>query len=119
MRRRIHASFRYGCRDQACSGQPPSWQTLDCGGRSGSAVFLIYAASIGRALPIAPSLQTRTVVVNLPILIVYGLLIRADAVRPRMITSVIRDWLPLAVIIRAYREVGFALPYPGHRLEMR
>ena len=85
----------------------------------GQPVFLIYAASIGRALPIAPSLQTRTVVVNLAILIVYGLLIRADAVRPRMITSVIRDWLPLAVIIRAYREVGFALPYPGHRLEMR
>lgn len=84
-----------------------------------SLVFLIYAASIGRALPIAPSLQTRTVVVNLAILIVYGLLIRADAVRPRMITSVIRDWLPLAVIILAYREVGFALPYPGHRLEMR
>jgi membrane-associated phospholipid phosphatase len=83
-------------------------------------VFLVYAASIGRALPIAPSLQTRTVVVNLAILIVYGLLIRADAVRPRMITSVIRDWLPLAVIILAYREVGwFALPYPGHRLEMR
>src|SRR5271166_3136788 len=75
-----------------------------------SLVFLIYAASIGCALPIAPSLQTRTVVVNLAILIVYGLLIRADAVRPRMITSVIRDWLPLAVIILAYREVGFALP---------
>ena len=83
-------------------------------------VFLVYAAIIDRALPIAPSLQTRTVVVNLAILIVYGLLIRADAVRPCMITGVVRDWLPLAVIILAYREVGwFALPYPGHQLEMR
>jgi membrane-associated phospholipid phosphatase len=82
--------------------------------------FLVYAAIIGLALPIAPSLQTRTVVVNLAILFVYGLLIRADAVRPGTITSVIRDWMPLAVIILAYREVGwFALPCPSHRLEMK
>ena len=82
--------------------------------------FLVYAAIIGRALPIAPSLQTRTVVVNLAILTVYGLLIGADAVRPRMITSIVRDWLPLPLILLAYREVGwFALPRPGHELEMR
>jgi membrane-associated phospholipid phosphatase len=82
--------------------------------------FLVYAAIIGRALPIAPSLQTRTAVVNLAILIVYSLLIGADAVRPRMITSIVRDWLPLPLILLAYREVGwFALPHPGHELEMR
>jgi len=83
-------------------------------------VFLVYAAIIGRVLPIAPALQTRTAVVNLAILIGYGLLISADAVRPRMITSIVRDWLPLPLILLAYREVGwFALPHPGHELEMR
>ena len=82
--------------------------------------FLVYAAVIAHALPIAPSLQTRTAVVNLAILITYGLLIGAGAVRPRMITSIVRDWLPLPLILLAYREVGwFALPHPGHELEMQ
>jgi hypothetical protein len=33
---------------------------------------------------------------------------------------VIRDWLPLGVILLAYREMGwFVLPHGGHALESR
>lgn len=82
--------------------------------------FLVYSALMGSALSIAPSLETRTLLLNVAMLTGYGLLIRADTVRPGMITSVVRDWLPLPLILFAYREVGwFALPHPGHELEMQ
>jgi len=82
--------------------------------------FLVYAALASEAVPIAPVLRTRTILLNLTILAVYSLLIRADTLRPRLLTAVFRDWLPLALILLAYREVGcLALPHTSHALELR
>jgi membrane-associated phospholipid phosphatase len=81
-------------------------------------LFLAYAAVVSHAFPIAPALRTRTVLLNLAVAAIYVLLIGADTIRPRLATGVIRDWLPLPLIMFAYREVGwFALPQPGHPLE--
>jgi len=82
--------------------------------------FLIYAALASLAIPIATALRTRTLLLNLSILAAYSVLIRADTLRPRLMTAVFRDWLPLALILLAYREVGWlALPHTSHALEMR
>jgi membrane-associated phospholipid phosphatase len=82
--------------------------------------FLLYAALVSVAIPIAPVLRARTILLNLGILAVYSLLIRADSLRPRPITAVIRDWLALALILLAYREVGWlALAHTSHALELR
>jgi len=82
--------------------------------------FLVCAAATAGVLPISAALRARTCLLNLAILIGYGLLIRADSIRPRVATSVVRDWLPLALALLAYREVGwFAVPHPGHALELR
>ena len=82
--------------------------------------FLAYAALASLAIPIATALRTRTLLLNLGILAAYSVLIRADTLRPRVMTAVFRDWLPLALILLAYREVGWlALPHTSHALEMR
>jgi membrane-associated phospholipid phosphatase len=82
--------------------------------------FLIYAAALALALPVASSVRNLVVLLNLTLLLGYGLLFRLDSGKPRLAVSIVRDWLPLALILLAYREMGwFALPHPGHTLEAR
>ena len=82
--------------------------------------FLVYTALASAAIPIAPVLRARTILLNLTILAAYCFLIRADSVRPRLMTAMSRDWLALALILLAYREVGWlALPHTSHALELR
>ncbi|MGO9260556.1 MAG: phosphatase PAP2 family protein [Bryobacteraceae bacterium] len=80
--------------------------------------FLVYAATAGCFLPVGPAVRERVLVVNAAVSVAYYFLIRGDSRRPRLALSVIRDWLPLALILLAYREMGwFALPHQGHPLE--
>jgi membrane-associated phospholipid phosphatase len=81
-------------------------------------VFLIYAAAMSMVLPVAPSVTNLIVRLNVAVIVSYGVLIRFDFTNRRLVTSVIRDWLPLALIILAYREMGWlALPHQSHALE--
>ena len=83
-------------------------------------VFLVYASIASEVIPIAAAGRARTLLLNFAILAGYALLIRADTVRSRLATSVCRDWLSLALILLAYREMGwFALPHLSHPLELR
>ena len=87
----------------------PEWVVL---------AFLVYAVAVGWALPVAAAVHERVLIVNALLFLVYALLIRADWLRPRLALSIIRDWLPLAVVLLAYREMGwYALPHNGHPLE--
>jgi membrane-associated phospholipid phosphatase len=80
--------------------------------------FLVYAASLACILPVAQSVRDRIAVVNVAVIVVYAILIRRDYLKPALALSVIRDWLPLALVLLAYREMGwFALPHHGHLLE--
>ncbi len=80
--------------------------------------FMIYAAALALILPVAPQVQARTVIVNLAIVLGYAVLIRFASVKPILALSVARDWLPLALMLLAYREMGwFAMPHHGHALE--
>jgi membrane-associated phospholipid phosphatase len=80
--------------------------------------FLIYAAAIALVLPVAPSVRNLMILLNLALIVTYGLLLHLDSSRRLLATGVIRDWLPLGLILIAYREMGWlALPHPGHALE--
>ena len=83
-------------------------------------VFLLYAPALTLFLPAPDGLRTRLVFLNLPVLLVYAGLIFLDLALPRRAIGIIRDWLPLAMILLAYREMGwFALPHKLTLLESR
>jgi membrane-associated phospholipid phosphatase len=87
----------------------PEWVVL---------AFLIYAAILGAALPVAPAIGLRVIFLNLAIVSGYAALIALDGRYRGLALSVTRDWAPLAVVILAYREMGwFAQPHLGHTLE--
>jgi membrane-associated phospholipid phosphatase len=80
--------------------------------------FLVYAVALGALLPVAPSARHSVTLLNIAILAVYPVLIVADRAKSTIAFSVARDTLSLALIVLAYREMGwFAQPHPGHALE--
>lgn len=82
--------------------------------------FLAYAALLAQLMPVAPAVRDRIAFVNLALGIAYVALIRQDFARPRLLWSVMRDWLPMAVVILAYREMGwFAVGGSTHAFESR
>jgi len=82
------------------------------------AAFFVYAAGIATILPVAAKVRDRVLLANLAVILILSLLAWCDRARRSTALSVIRDWLPLSMILLAYREMGwFALPHPGHALE--
>ena len=80
--------------------------------------FLFYAAGVGFALPVAPTVRNLILRLNLLVILTYAGLIYYDFVRPRKWLSITRDWAPLSLILLAYREMGWlALPHGGHASE--
>jgi membrane-associated phospholipid phosphatase len=83
-------------------------------------IFLLYAAALAMVLPVEPPVTNLIVRVNVALILSYAVLIRVDHTTRKLATGITRDWLPLAVLILAYREVGWlAMPHPGHVLESR
>jgi len=82
--------------------------------------FLIYAAAAGEILPVASPVASLVVLLNSAVILSYALLIRCDSGKRTLAIGIVRDWLPLGLILLAYREMGwFALPHRGHALETR
>ncbi len=82
--------------------------------------FLLYAQLLALALPAATAVQYRVCAANSVLMLAYAALIGWDLVKPNLAASVVRDWLPLAAVILAYREMGwFAQPHAGAALESR
>ena len=80
--------------------------------------FLVYAIALGTLLPVAPSVRHLVMLVNGTILAGYTALIFMDRTRPALVFSVVRDAASLALIVLAYREMGwFAQPHLSHTLE--
>lgn len=80
--------------------------------------FLVYAIALGTLLPVAPSVRHLVMLLNVAILAAYIGLIVVDRTKPALIFSVSRDWASLALIVLAYREIGwFAQPHLEHSLE--
>jgi membrane-associated phospholipid phosphatase len=82
--------------------------------------FFVYAAAVAVVLPVASSVKHLAFVLNAVLILIYGLLIHFDFTRHRPAIRVIRDWLPLGLILLAYREMGWlALPHHGYAFEAR
>jgi membrane-associated phospholipid phosphatase len=80
--------------------------------------FLIYAAGLAAILSVALPVGKLVVIVNLAVILTYSLLNHYDFGGRTTVIGLVRDWLPLALILLAYREVGWlALPHYGHALE--
>jgi membrane-associated phospholipid phosphatase len=80
--------------------------------------FLVYAIALGLLLPVAPSVRQLVMFLNATILAAYALLIVLDRTKPALVFSVVRDAASLALIVLAYREMGwFAQPHLTHTLE--
>lgn len=93
--------------------RPPEWIVF---------AFLLYAPALTVFIPAPQGLRTRLASLNLEAILVYTGLIFLDCAKPRLAlqTKVIRDWLPLEMIVLAYREMGwFALPHHLNSLEAR
>lgn len=82
--------------------------------------FLLYAPALTYFMPAPEGLRTRLASLNLSVVLAYAGLIYLDLSKPRLILGVIRDWLPLGMVLLAYREMGwFAVPHPSAVLEGR
>ncbi len=80
--------------------------------------FLIYAAALAASVPVPPAGRRAVILSNLAIAGLYALLIRFDARHRIAALGIVRDWLPLGIILFAYREMDrFAQPRRGHPLE--
>lgn len=56
------------------------------------------------------SVAAITPILNLSLLAAYALLICVDSLRVGLLLGVIRDWFPLALMLLAYREMGWFAP---------
>jgi hypothetical protein len=80
--------------------------------------FLLYAHALAHVLPVAAAVQYRVSLWNSAIALAYGILLYVDAVKPTSAVGIARDWLPLAVVMLAYREMGwFVQPHTHAILE--
>lgn len=81
-------------------------------------IFLIYAVAAAVLLPAAAEVKERVALWNFGVILVYGMLIHSDRDDRFLAISVARDWMPLAVLLLAYQEMGwFATPQHSHVLE--
>ena len=80
--------------------------------------FLVYAVVLGILRPVAPSIRYLVTFLNIGILAGYTGLVVVDRAKPALAFSVTRDAASLALIVLAYREMGwFAQPHLDHSLE--
>jgi membrane-associated phospholipid phosphatase len=73
-------------------------------------IYFVYAAALAMLLPVSGEVRVVSVVLNLTILAGYALLIYAHGLRGRKLLDVTRDWLPLVLLLLAYREMGWLAP---------
>jgi membrane-associated phospholipid phosphatase len=73
-------------------------------------IYFAYAAALAMLLPVSGEVRVVSVVLNLTILAGYALLIYAHGLRGRKLLDVTRDWLPLVLLLLAYREMGWLAP---------
>ncbi|MGD1094552.1 MAG: phosphatase PAP2 family protein [Bryobacteraceae bacterium] len=80
--------------------------------------FLVYAVVLGALLPVAMSMRDFVTFLNISILAGYIVLVVLDQSKPALAFGAARDLASLALIVLAYREMGwFAQPHLDHSLE--
>jgi membrane-associated phospholipid phosphatase len=73
--------------------------------------YFLYATVLAAVLPLPAAVTSFTIGLNLTLVGVFVSLAYAGRMRPHSeALSMARDWLPLAVLILAYREMGWFAP---------
>jgi len=82
--------------------------------------FLVYAPVLAFLLGRSPALGMQLAALNLAAILAYDALIYFDSLKPNKVLRALRDWVPLGMVLLAYREMGrFALPHTAYPLESR
>ncbi len=72
--------------------------------------FFAYIAFLSPFFPDRPHLKYQPLVLLLVILALLSVLARAEQTRLAHVISIVRDWLPIALTLTAFREMEFFLP---------
>jgi membrane-associated phospholipid phosphatase len=72
--------------------------------------YFIYTAVLSLVLPVSRAARGNAIVLSLTVLAAYAWLIYADSRWRSDMIGVIRDWLALALVLGAYREMGWFAP---------
>jgi membrane-associated phospholipid phosphatase len=79
------------------------------------AVYFAYVTALSWILPVQSGVPIRTIIVNGFVLCFYAVLLRF---RDNLAVEHLRNWIPLALMLLAYKEMGWlAPPSHDHRLE--
>jgi len=79
------------------------------------AAYFAYVTALSWILPVQSGVPMRTIIVNALVLCFYGVLLRF---RDSIAVEHLRNWIPLALMLLAYKEMGWlAPPSHDHRLE--
>jgi membrane-associated phospholipid phosphatase len=78
------------------------------------AVYFAYVTALSVILPVQSGIPVRTIIVNTLLLCSYAVLLRF---RDSIVVEHLRNWIPLALMLLAYKEVGWLAPSHYHRLE--
>ncbi len=72
-----------------------------------------YVTVMAHVLPVRPPIPAVILWLNLAIIGGFFLVAYSDSLRKRRLLSVLRDWYPAALLLLAYREMGWLAP-PAH-----
>jgi membrane-associated phospholipid phosphatase len=78
------------------------------------AAYFIYTSVLALTLPVRPPVPAITVTLNLAVLACYALLIAAHGLRGNRLLGILRDLLPLPLMLLGYREMGWFAPSHHH-----
>jgi membrane-associated phospholipid phosphatase len=79
------------------------------------AAYFAYVTILSAVLPVQPGVGLRTIVVNVFLVCLYAVLLRF---RHKLVAEHLRNWIPLALMLLAYKEMGWlAHAQHDHHLE--
>jgi membrane-associated phospholipid phosphatase len=82
------------------------------------AAYFSYVTALSWTLAVPHDIRVRTILVNGSLLCLYTILLGAARLRNSVITEHLRNWIPLGLMLLAYKEMGWlAPPVHYHRLE--
>jgi membrane-associated phospholipid phosphatase len=80
--------------------------------------YFLYAAVMSAVLPVPNAVTSFTIGLNLTLIGAFVALAYAGRMRPASVgLAMLRDWFPLAVLLLAYREMGWFAP-ASHTFEL-
>ncbi len=72
--------------------------------------YFVYAAAAGFCLPVPIETAVFAAIVNLTLITAFLLVGHAHRSHPSSALAVLRDWAPVALVLLAYREMGWFAP---------